>query len=65
MMNLVLTIAVLIAPAHAAELDFSDAANPPTPPATALGYPSRAADLDALAGFRDPPPGYGQVPFWW
>lgn len=34
-------------------------------PAGALGYPSRAPDLDALPGFRTPPPGYGQVPFWW
>lgn len=37
-------------------------------PATAeaaLGYPSRAPDLDALPGFRNPPPGYGEVPFWW
>jgi len=35
------------------------------PPAGAVGYPSRAPDLDALPGFRDPPPGYGEVPFWW
>lgn len=34
-------------------------------PAAAPGYPSRAPDLDALPGFREPPPGYGQVPFWW
>ncbi len=36
-----------------------------TPPEGALGYPSRAADLDVLPGFRDPPQGYGEVPFWW
>ncbi len=29
------------------------------------GYPDRDASLDALPGFRDPPPGYGEVPFWW
>ena len=29
------------------------------------GYPSRDASLDALPGFRNPPPGYGEVPFWW
>ncbi|MHB0958347.1 MAG: glycosyl hydrolase [Pirellulaceae bacterium] len=23
------------------------------------------AHLDALPGFRNPPPGYGEVPFWW
>jgi hypothetical protein len=21
--------------------------------------------MDALAGFQNPPPGYGEVPFWW
>jgi hypothetical protein len=30
----------------------------------ALGYPSRSEDLDALPGFNELPPGYGQVPFW-
>lgn len=46
-------------------LAFSDPANvPPTPP-DAVGFPSREADLDALPGFRNPPPGYGEVPFWW
>jgi hypothetical protein len=29
------------------------------------GRPSRAPDLDALPGFRSPPPGYGQVAFYW
>lgn len=29
------------------------------------GYPSRAADLDVLPGFRTPPPGYGEVAFYW
>jgi hypothetical protein len=27
--------------------------------------PDRSPDLDVLPGFRNPPPGYGQVPFWW
>jgi len=34
-------------------------------PGAAPGFPSRAADLDALPGFQNPPPGYGEVPFWW
>ena len=34
-------------------------------PANTPGYPSRAADLDALPGFQNPPAGYGEVPFWW
>ena len=29
------------------------------------GLSSRDATLDALPGFRNPPPGYGEVPFWW
>lgn len=29
------------------------------------GYPSRAAGLDVLPGFRTPPPGYGEVGFYW
>jgi hypothetical protein len=29
------------------------------------GLPSRAANLDVLPGFKNPPPGYGDVPFWW
>jgi hypothetical protein len=29
------------------------------------GYPDRSADLDVLPGFKNPPPGYGEVPFWW
>ena len=29
------------------------------------GLPSRAPDLDVLPGFKTPPPGYGEVPFWW
>lgn len=31
----------------------------------APGYPSRETNLDALPGFKNPPPGYGEVPFWW
>ena len=30
-----------------------------------VGYPSRAADLDVRPGFRTPPPGYGEVAFYW
>ena len=29
------------------------------------GYPDRSPDLDVLPGFRTPPSGYGEVPFWW
>jgi len=64
--------ALLLAPlaacaltARAGELDFSDPVNAVPPPARAIGYPSRDAKLDALPGFQSPPPGYGEVPFWW
>ncbi len=30
-----------------------------------MGYPSREADLDVLPGFKNPPPGYGEVAFYW
>jgi len=45
--------------------DFSDPARTPPPPAHAVGFPSRDPQLDALPGFRQPPPGYGSVPFYW
>jgi hypothetical protein len=44
--------------------DLSGPANP-APAEHASGYPSRDAELDALPGFQNPPPGYGEVPFWW
>ena len=47
---------------HAAALDPSNAV--PVPPG-ASGYPSRDPNLDALPGFQNPPPGYGEVPYWW
>ena len=31
----------------------------------APGYPDRSPDLDAQPGFQNPPPGYGEAPFWW
>jgi len=49
----------------AGELGWSDPAALAPPPAHALGWPSRAADLDALPGFVNPPPGYGEVAFYW
>lgn len=52
-------------PIWAGDPAFSDPAKAPSPPADAIGYPSRSPDLDALPGFRNPPPGYGEVPFWW
>lgn len=55
----------ILSPATA-ELDMSDPTIAlPAAPRGALGFPSRDADLDALPGFQNPPPGYGQVPFWW
>jgi hypothetical protein len=30
-----------------------------------LGHPDRSANMDALPGFKNPPKGYGEVPFYW
>lgn len=29
------------------------------------GFPNRSSNLDVLPGFKTPPKGYGEVPFWW
>lgn len=29
------------------------------------GYPERSGEIDLEKGFRTPPPGYGEVPFYW
>ncbi len=52
-------------PSLCSDHGFSDPARQAPPPAGAKGFPSRDAGLDALPGFRNPPPGYGEVPFWW
>lgn len=44
---------------------FSDPSLSSIEPAGAVGYPSRSPKLDARRGFKKPPAGYGQVPFWW
>jgi hypothetical protein len=62
---LVLSLFASVRGIRAADLDFSDPAKLPPPPAHAIGFPSRDADLDALPGFQKPPPGYGEVPFYW
>ena len=31
----------------------------------APGWPVRNSKIDVLPGFKEPPPGYGEVPFWW
>ncbi|MGL6195451.1 MAG: glycosyl hydrolase, partial [Thermoguttaceae bacterium] len=35
------------------------------PETVGVGWPSRSADFDVLPGFENPPPGYGEVPFYW
>lgn len=34
-------------------------------PDGAAGFPVRDINFDVLPGFRNPPAGYGEVPFWW
>ena len=60
----------LIAPGGAASVPaagrgFRDPVDAVPAPKNASGFPSREAKLDARAGFQQPPPGYGEVPFWW
>ena len=55
----------LALPANARDAGLRDPVDAVPLPAGAPGYPSRAPDLDVLPGFRKPPPGYGEVPFWW
>ena len=65
-MVLVLATALgVAATARGGDLNFSDPAGVAAPPASAIGFPSRAPDLDVLPGFRNPPPGYGEVAFFW
>ncbi len=64
-MSVLLLTAVVLASVAAEDPGLSDPAAQPAPPARALGYPSRAPDVDVSPGFRNPPPGYGEVPFWW
>jgi len=58
-------LAVWPAVSPGGDVTLSDPGRQPQPPADAKGYPRRDPTLDALPGFRDPPPGYGEVPFWW
>ncbi len=63
-----LSLAAMATFATVARADNGDSGDPVTavtPPPDAAGYPSRGADLDALPGFQNPPPGYGEVPYWW
>ncbi len=50
---------------HATPLAFSDPASIPPPPPGSVGFPNREPSFDTLPGFRQPPPGYGEVPFYW
>ncbi|MCL4203475.1 MAG: hypothetical protein KJ000_13310 [Pirellulaceae bacterium] len=64
--GLMWTFAGLASGTYAVDFDDSDRASVlPAPPEGSPGFPSRDPGLDALPGFRSPPPGYGQVPFWW
>jgi hypothetical protein len=64
MVGLVLAAVWLVVGACADGSDLSEA-NAVPPPDGAPGFPSRDPNLDALPGFRNPPSGYGEVPFWW
>lgn len=54
-----------LAAAAAVRAADSDPARTPPPPAGSIGFADRSPDLDVLPGFRNPPPGFGIVPFYW
>jgi hypothetical protein len=43
----------------------SDPAKTPPPPVGSIGFADRSPSLDVLPGFKNPPPGFGTVPFYW
>lgn len=56
----------LVAGSLAADpLAFSDPAHTSPPPAHAIGFANRSPDFDAWPGFQKPPPGFGEVAFYW
>ncbi|MCP5519441.1 MAG: hypothetical protein H7A45_19530 [Verrucomicrobiales bacterium] len=62
---LLVPLVLATAAARGGDPSFSDPANPALPPAYAVGFADRSPDLDVLPGFRNPPPGFGTVPFFW
>ena len=51
--------------APSARLEFSAPDQLQSPPVDAPGFPSSNTRVDLRAGFSTPPPGYGEVPYWW
>jgi hypothetical protein len=43
----------------------SDPAKTPPPPQGSIGFADRSPSLDVLPGFKNPPAGFGIVPFFW
>ena len=43
----------------------SDPAKTPPPPPGSIGFADRSPSLDVLPGFKNPPAGFGIVPFYW
>ena len=61
----IIAICGALAPWSALHALDSDPAKTPPPPPGAIGFADRAPTLDALPGFKSPPPGFGIVPFFW
>jgi hypothetical protein len=61
----VLVVAAVFSAGRQDRLDFGNPANVPPFPARAIGFPSRDPNFDARPGFKSPPPGYGEVAFFW
>ncbi len=60
-----LSLSSVVAPRAIAEVPFANPKAVPPPPKESPGYPSKDTDVDLISDFKNPPPGYGEVPFWW
>jgi hypothetical protein len=60
--SLLATCLCVCASLHAAD---SDPSKTPPPPPGSIGFADRSPSLDVLPGFKNPPPGFGTVPFFW
>jgi hypothetical protein len=59
------TVIAFIVACNAMVAVAADPASVTPPPPGAVGMADRSPGLDALPGFRNPPPGFGTVPFYW
>jgi len=62
---LIIAAAASFAPQRGSKFDSADPSRVLPPPSGAVGFPSRDPGFDARPGFKSPPPGFGEVAFFW